>query len=66
MGWLRKKQKKSEEDEKKEKLIAEGTDLGLNLAKSMSIYELEHRIAEEKERQKPEPKPRPSPRHGEY
>ena len=66
MGWLRKKQKKSEEDEKKEKLIAEGKELGLNLEKSMSIYELEHRIAEEKERQKPEPKPQPAPRRGEY
>ena len=65
MGWLRKR-KKSEEDEKKEKLIAEGKELGLNLEKSMSIYELEHRIAEEKERQKPEPKPQPSPRRGEY
>ena len=66
MGWLSKKQKKSEEDEKKEKLIAEGKELGLNLEKSMSIYELEHRIAEEKERQKPEPKSQPSPRRGEY
>lgn len=66
MRWLSKKQKKSEEDEKKEKLIAEGKELGLNLEKSMSIYELEHRIAEEKERQKPEPKPQPSPKRGEY
>lgn len=65
MGWLS-KSKKSEEDEKKEKLIVEGKELGLNLEKSMSIYELEHRIAEEKERQKPEPKPQPSPRRGEY
>ena len=65
MGWLSKR-KKSEEDEKKEKLIAEGKELGLNLEKSMSIYELEQRIAEEKERQKPEPKPQPSPRRGEY
>lgn len=65
MRWLSKR-KKSEEDEKKEKLIAEGKELGLNLEKSMSIYELEHRIAEEKERQKPEPKPQPSPRRGEY
>ena len=65
MGWLSKR-KKSEEDEKKEKLIAEGKELGLNLEKSMSIYELENRIAEEKERQKPEPKPQPSPRRGEY
>lgn len=64
MRWLSKSKKKSEEDEKKEKLIAEGKELGLNLEKSMSIYELEHRIAEE--RQKPEPKPQPSPRRGEY
>ena len=66
MRWLSKNKKKSEEDEKKEKLIVEGKELGLNLEKSMSIYELEHRIAEEKERQKPEPKPQPSPRRGEY
>ena len=65
MGWLSKKQK-SEEDEKKDKLIAEGKELGLNLEKSMSIYELEHRIAEEKAKQKPAPKPQPSPRRGEY
>ena len=65
MGWLS-KSKKSEEDEKKEKLIVEGKELGLNLEKSMSIYELEHRIAEEKERQKSEPKSQPSPRRGEY
>ena len=63
MGWLT---KKSKDDEKKEQLIKEGKELGLNLDKKMSIYELEHRIAEEKERQKPEPKPQPSPRRGEY
>lgn len=65
MSWLTKK-KKSEEDEKKESLIKEGKELGLNLDKGMSIYELEHRIAEEKEKQKPAPKYQPSSRRGEY
>lgn len=65
MSWLTKK-KKSEEDEKKESLIKEGKELGLNLDKGMSIYELEHRIAEEKEKQKPAPKQQPSSRRGEY
>lgn len=65
MSWLTKK-KKSEEDEKKESLIKEGKELGLNLDKRMSIYELEHRIAEEKEKQKPAPKQQPSSRRGEY
>jgi hypothetical protein len=65
MGWLSKK-KKSEDDEKKEELIKEGKELGLNLEKSMSIYELEHRIAEAKGEKKPEPKPQPSPRRGEH
>ena len=65
MGWLS-KSKKSEEDEKKESLIKEGKELGLNLEKSMSVYEIEHRIAEEKEKQKPEPKSQPSPRRGEH
>ena len=65
MGWLSKK-KKSEEDEKKESLIKEGKELGLNLEKSMSVYEMEHRIAEEKEKQKPKPQPQPSPRRGEH
>ena len=65
MGWLSKK-KKSEEDEKKESLIKEGKEFGLNLEKSMSVYEMEHRIAEEKEKQKPEPQPQPSPRRGEH
>ena len=65
MGWLS-KSKKSEEDEKKESLIKEGKELGLNLEKSMSVYEMEHRIAEEKEKQKPKPQPQPSPRRGEH
>ena len=65
MGWLSKK-KKSEEDEKKESLIKEGKELGLNLEKSMSIYELEHRIAEAEGEKKPAPKPQPSPRRGEH
>lgn len=33
----------------KEQLIAEGKELGLNLNKKMSNYELEHRIKEKKE-----------------
>lgn len=65
MGWLN-KGKKSEEDEKKEELIKKGKELGLNLEKSMSIYELEHRIAEAESEKKPEPKPQPSPRRGEH
>ena len=65
MGWLNKR-KKSEEDEKKEELIKKGKELGLNLEKSMSIYELEHRIAEAEGEKKPEPKPQPSPRRGEH
>lgn len=65
MGWLSKKNK-SEDDEKKEALIKEGKELGLNLEKSMSVYELEHRIAEEKAKQKPTPKQQPSPRRGEH
>ena len=65
MGWLSKR-KKSEEDEKKEKLIAEGKELGLNLEKSMSIYELEHRIAEERAKHKPAPTHQPSSKRGEY
>lgn len=65
MSWLN-KGKKSEEDEKKEALIKEGKELGLNLEKSMSVYEMEHRIAEEKEKQKPAPKPQPSARRGEH
>lgn len=65
MSWLSKKSK-SEEDLKKEKLIKEGKELGLNLEKSMSIYELEHRIAEKKAESKKEPVKQPSPRRGEY
>lgn len=65
MAWLSKK-KKSEEDEKKEALIKEAKELGLNLEKSMSVYEMEHRISEEREKQKPAPKSQPSPRRGEH
>lgn len=32
----------------KQQLIAEGKELGLNLKSTMSVYELEHRIAEKK------------------
>ena len=65
MGWLSKKSK-SEEELKKEELIKEGKELGLNLEKSMSVYELEHRIAEKKAEGKKEPAKQPSPRRGEY
>ena len=65
MAWLSKK-KKSEEDEKKEELIKKGKELGLNLEKSMSIYELEHRIAEAEGEKKPEPAKQPSTRRGEH
>lgn len=63
MGWLTKKLK---DDEKKEQLIKEGKELGLNLDKRMSIYELEHRITEEKEKNKPAPTHQPSSKRGEY
>lgn len=51
-----KTKKENLEDEKKKALIKEGKELGLNLELSMSLYELEHRIAEAKEKQKEEPK----------
>ena len=65
MGMFR-KSKKKEIDPKKIELLKEGKELGLNLEVSMSIYELEHRIAEEKEKQKPTPKEQKSSRKGEY
>lgn len=65
MGMFR-KSKKEEIDPKKIELLKEGKELGLNLEVSMSIYELEHRIAEEKEKQKPAPKEQKSSRKGEY
>ena len=61
-----KSKKENPEDEKKKALIKEGKELGLNLEISMSLYELEHRIAEAKEKQKEEPKTQPSQRRGEY
>ena len=61
-----KTKKENLEDEKKKALIKEGKELGLNLELSMSLYELEHRIAEVKENQKEEPKKQPSQRRGEY
>ena len=63
MGWLT---KKSKDDETKEQLIKEGKELGLNLDKKMSIYELEHRIAEERAKHKPAPTHQPSSKRGEY
>ena len=61
-----KSKKENSEDEKKKALIKEGKEFGLNLEISMSLYELEHRIAEAKEKQKEEPKAQPSQRRGEY
>ncbi len=50
----------------KKKLIKEGKELGLNLDESMSIYELEHRIAEAKEATKKKPEIQSSKKRGEY
>ena len=61
-----KTKKENLEDEKKKALIKEGKELGLNLELSMSLYELEHRIAEAKEKQKEKPKKQSSQRRGEY
>lgn len=61
-----KSKKENLEDEKKKALIKEGKELGLNLEISMSLYELEHRVAEAKEKQKEKPKTQPSQRRGEY
>lgn len=55
-----------EEKARKEALVKEGKELGLNLDKKMSIYELEHRIAEERERQTAKPKEVESSKRGEY
>ena len=61
-----KSKKENPEDEKKKGLIKEGKELGLNLEMSMSVYEMEHRIAEAKDKKKEEPKKQPSQRRGEY
>ena len=61
-----KSKKENSEDEKKKALIKEGKEFGLNLEISMSLYELEHRIAAAKAKQKEEPKTQPSQRRGEY
>ena len=55
-----------EEKARKEALVKEGKELGLNLDKKMSVYELEHRIAEERERQAAKPKEMESSKRGEY
>ena len=60
MAWLK------NEDKKKESLLKEGKKLGLNLSKEMSLYELEHRVAEAKEKQKPQPQGQKSDSKGEY
>lgn len=60
MAWTTK------EDKKKESLIKRGKELGLNLDKSMSVYDIENQISEAEGKEKPEPKPQPSSRRGEY
>ena len=62
--WKSKKQ--DPDDEKKKELIKEGKELGLNLEMSMSLYEIEHRVAEAKESKKQPPKTQPSQRRGEH
>ena len=56
--------------ENKQDLINRGKELGLNLKRSMSVYELKHRIKEaEEEAKNPKPKPAESKnraRGGEY
>lgn len=54
------------EKARRKELVKEGKELGLNLDEKMSVYELEHRIAEERERQQVKPKEMESPRKGEY
>jgi hypothetical protein len=61
-----KSKKENPDDEKKKALIAEGKELGLNLEMSMSLYELEHRIAEAKDDKKAPPKQQPSKVRGEH
>ena len=60
------KSKKEEIDPKKVELLKEGKELGLNLDKKMSIYEIEHRIAQERAKNKPAPTHQPSSKRGEY
>lgn len=40
----------------KAELIKEGKELGLNLKSTMSMYEIQHRIKDAKEKSKPAPK----------
>ena len=60
MAW------KNKEEKQKEALIKEGKDLGLNLSKDMSLYELEHRVQEAKDSNKSEPAKQSSSLKGEY
>lgn len=52
--------------ESKEKLIEEGKKLGLNLKKSMSVYELKARIKEAKDSGKSQQKSEKKAKGGEY
>ena len=63
MAWGKKADAMS--DHKKE-LLNEAKNLGLNVEASMSEYELEHRIDEEKEKNKKPAAKQPSSKHGEY
>ncbi len=50
----------------KKELIKKGKELGLNLDESMSMYELEHRIADAEAENKEKPKAQKSKERGEY
>jgi len=50
----------------KETLLKEGKELGLNLKKTMSVYELEHRIKDAKEKLPEEKKSSSKAKGGEY
>lgn len=58
--------KKEDIPEDKKRLLYQGKELGINLDPSMSLYEMEHRIAEAKQGKKEEPKKQPSKKKGEY
>ena len=54
----------NEISEEKKKLLKKGKELGLNLDPNMSVYEMEHRIAEAKPKE--QPKTQSSQKRGEY
>lgn len=57
---------KAEIPEDKKRLLYQGKELGINLDPNMSLYEMEHRIAEAKAGKKEAPKKQPSKKKGEY